>query len=182
MYPEVELPKGNVIEIKDQLVSIMTDNDFNIIESGDYKLDFRKDYQPGQAAIGRALLQAIDGSNIDSYGVEYTLMPKKDKIIVKGRPYYYKTFRFNQQQPKKEDLLNNQEAVDKVQVYLDSLERFFINQKVDTQMPKVVQAAVKVEPTIFVSNEKKCDELKKTYMYNSETQAWGCIVTQKDFQ
>lgn len=179
MYPEVEVVKVSVAEIKDQLVSIMSDKDFNIIESGDYKLDFRKDYQAGESGWQRALLQAVDGSNIDSYGVEYTILPKKEKIIIKGRPYLLKTFRFNQKPEQKMDLLNNQEAVDKVQENLDRLQRVL---EYDHKKEDIKPVEVKVESSLFITNEQKCNALQKSWIYEGEQKAWGCRVFQKDLQ
>ena len=68
-------------------VNSMLNKGYYLVESTDFKIDFRKDFLPGEDSFARAMMQASDGSTVDSKGIEYTLYSVDNKLVIKGKSY-----------------------------------------------------------------------------------------------
>lgn len=103
-YPEIQLLNKDTKTIQNKLVARMLDKGYYLVESTDFKIDFRKDFLAGEDSVARAIMQASDGSTVDSKGIEYTIYSINNQLIIKGKSYLYKTFSYNKKAPEKFDL------------------------------------------------------------------------------
>ncbi len=120
-YPEIQLLNKDTKTIQNKLVARMLDKGYYLVESTDFKIDFRKDFLAGEDSVARAIMQASDGSTVDSKGIEYTIYSINNQLIIKGKSYLYKTFSYNKKAPEKFDLTNNNAHYNHIQTILNEL-------------------------------------------------------------
>lgn len=120
-YPQIELSSTDISHMKNKLVGELTKSDFSLMESSDFKMDFRKQFKDGEDAFARGMMQAADNSNISAKGIEFTFYTIGNITTVKAKPYLYKTFPFNRQMPEKFDMSNNNSYYNNAQNVLNAL-------------------------------------------------------------
>lgn len=122
LYPQVVIINKNDKDIKNKLIALLSEKNYSLVESSDYKMDFRKAFADGEDAFARALMQSTDGSTIDNKGIDFTFYTIENKITIKAMPYLYKTFAYNRKAPEKFDLKDNNKIYNDIQQILNRLQ------------------------------------------------------------
>lgn len=119
--PQVELNKTDINVLQNKIVGSMVAKEFYIVSSSQYVLDFRKIFGYDEDTLSRALMMSLDNSNIDTKGVDFFIIPLNDKILIKARPYLYKTYPYGRKEPEKFDMSNNNNWFNSLQTILNDL-------------------------------------------------------------
>lgn len=121
LQPQVEMTIEHFDTLQDKIVNLMAAQDYYIVSVSKYALDFRKNFGPNEDTFARAVMMSMDNSNIDSRGVDFYIIPMQNKILIKAKPYLYKTFSYNRMPSEKLDMSNNSNYYNRIQTILNEL-------------------------------------------------------------
>lgn len=118
--PQVIVETSKIQLFKDKLVMLLADKDYYVVDSSNYKFDFRRDFKTNEDATARALMQAVDGSTINSKGIEVFILTQTNNTKIKAKPYLFKTFSYNRKNDEKYNMSNNNRWYNEVQSILNT--------------------------------------------------------------
>lgn len=162
----VDIKNIDTRSVKDKIVYIMSKDYYKVITSNDYALDLRKDFQPGEDAWNRAVINSFDGCDTDSHGVEFSLMPSEDGVTVHAFSYMFKTFRYGRKEPAKENMMHNSNYYNQSQDILTKL-KFELSQKQTTTFNKAIK---------ILSPKEECQSKGGSWYFSNSVQSMKCSI------
>ena len=131
-HAQVTISNTTKKKVLDYLSMRMIQKEFYIVNQTDYSIDFRASITTqykAQNSFKFALLQSLDGSEINEKGVDFFISEYSEKLTIQAKPYFFKTYQYNRHRPKKEYLTNNNDAFNSMQRLLNEAKNILKSNK-----------------------------------------------------
>lgn len=163
-FPEVLISAKKDI-VTAQVARVLLEDNFNIVSETNFSIDYRAPIGNKISPIALALMQSIDGSNIEEKGIDFNILNFGEKIKVQAKPYLYKTYKFNSRNPLKQYLENNHDTYNSMvnlltrikqkseQIQKSSKKEIKIAPKTSNKTQKIIELSRMLEKGLITKDE-----------------------------